>query len=245
MPNQFDLPPPQLARAQAQWLAAARSRLLRRVQIATKRRVLELGCGHGEVAAELQRRSGGRTVGLDRRLEALAGPDWPAEVFRVCADAERLPFADRRFDLVYCQWTLLWCARPARAVAEIARVLGPGGQWVAIEPDFGGLIEYPPQIATRELWLDGLSRAGADPLIGRRLPGLLHAAGLEVRVDLLDHLEPASPLRLELLAGLPLADAGRSLLAEIQQAEAAVAPEAKVAHLPMFLVTARKPMPPG
>lgn len=240
MAHAFDLPSPQLVRAQAEWLSAARSRLLRRVQIATRRRVLELGSGHGQVAAELQRRAGGRAVGLDRRLTPLSSPDWPADVVRVCADAERLPFADRSFDLVFCQWTLLWIEHPAQAVAEVARVLEPGGHFLAIEPDFGGLIEYPSELATRELWIAGLGRAGADPLVARRLPGLLAATGFEVRVDLLDRLEPPSPLRLELLAELPLTDDERRRLSAIGRTDAATLPAAKTVHLPMFLATARR-----
>jgi len=240
MPHAFDLPTPQLARAQAEWLSAARSRLLRRAQIATLRRVLELGSGHGQVAAELQRRARGRVVGLDRRLAPLGSPDWPAEVVRVCADVERLPFADRSFDLVFCQWTLLWVEHPAQAVAEAARILEPGGYFLAIEPDFGGLIEHPSALAARELWIDGLGRAGADPLMARRLPGMLVAAGFEVRVDLFDRLVPPSPLRFGLLAELPLTDDERRRLSAIEQADAATATEAKVVHLPMFLVTARR-----
>jgi SAM-dependent methyltransferase len=240
-----DLPSLSLAAEQAAWLAAARSRLLRRVQIATRRRVLDLGCGHGIVATEFQRRSGGPVVGVDRRFDALQRPGWPRGVLRVCGDGHRLPFADRSFDVVFCQWTMLWLRRPDRAIAEIARVLTPGGHFLAIEPDFGGLVEYPPGIATRELWLDGLGRAGADPLVGRRLPGLLGAAGFEVRVDLLDRLDPPSPLRLELLGELPLSEDERALLAAVAQADAQVEPAARVAHLPMFLVTAQKPARPS
>lgn len=239
--NWPDLPSPRLAQAQAEWLAGARSRLLRRAQIATRRRVLELGSGYGQVAGELARRSGGPVIGLDRRLTPLAEPEWPADVARVCADAEQLPFAGQSFELVYCQWTFLWIERPARAAAEAARVLRAGGVLLAIEPDFGGLIEYPPALATRQLWLDALGRAGADPLVGRRLPGLLAAAGLDVGVDLADRLEPPSPLRLESLEELPLSTDERARLAAIRAAEAAMPTRAKVVHLPMFLVTARKP----
>jgi SAM-dependent methyltransferase len=240
-----DLPSPERSRQQAGWLGAARSRLLRRAEIATRRRVLDLGCGHVIVAAELQRRTGGRIVAVDCRREALRGPDWPPGVPALCADGHRLPFTDRSFDLVFCQWTMLWLRRPDRVIAEVGRVLLPGGHFLLIEPDFGGLVEYPPAIATRELWLDGLSRAGADPLVGRRLPGLLTAAGFEVRVDLLDRLLAPSPLRLELLGELPLSEDERALLAAAARADAQLEPAARVAHLPMFLVTARKPACPG
>jgi SAM-dependent methyltransferase len=161
-------------------------------------------------------------------------------VARVCADAERLPFADGMFDLVFCQWTWLWLEHPDRAAADVARVLQPGGCLLTIEPDFGGLIEHPASLVTRTLWLDALRRAGADPLTGRRLPAVLTAAGFEVRVDLLDRLEPPSSLRLDLLAELPLTAEEHPRLAAVRQADALVPATEKVVHLPMFLITARK-----
>ena len=44
--------------------------------------------------------------------------------------AEQLPFADASFDLVTCVNSLHHIARPARALDEMARVLGPGGRLV-------------------------------------------------------------------------------------------------------------------
>lgn len=224
---------------QGEWLAAARSRLLRRAQIATRRRVLELGCGHALVTNELQRRAGGCVVGLDRHAATLARAAGTTEAGLVCANAEQLPFAERTFELVFCQWTWLWLEHPARVAAEVARVLQAGECLLAIEPDFGGLIEYPPALFTRDLWLEGLRRAGADPLIGRRLPAVLAAAGFEVRVDLLDRLEPSSSVRLDLLAELPLTEDERARLAAVRQADAMLSDLERVVHLPMFLITAR------
>ena len=233
--NHPDLPPPELLQQQADWLAAARGRLLRRVQVARRRRVLDLGCGRGIVTGELVRRSGGTVVALDRNRPALGDDDRPfADAARVCADAARLPFAQERFDLVFCQFALLWMDAPA-AVGEIRRVLRPGGLLVAIEPDYGGMIEYPAEIATRDLWLAGITRAGGDPLVGRKLPGLLRRAGWDVRVDLLDRLEPPSPTRFDLLRGLPLDADQRATLDHI----AALSTDALV-HLPLFLITATK-----
>lgn len=151
----------------------------------------------------------------------------------------RLPFADGAFDLVFSQFTLLWLDAQA-AVAEVYRVLGQGGVLVALEPDYGGLIEFPPAIATRPIWIDALVRAGADPETGRKLPGLLAAAGFKVQVDLLDQLAPPSPQRFAYLRGLPLSREEQGLLDRIQTADAALSEAARVVHLPTFLVTARK-----
>jgi SAM-dependent methyltransferase len=234
------LPPPELLAQQSAWLAPARARLLRRAQIARRRRVLDLACGTGAVTGELVRRCGGRVVALDRNLQALSGADGPfGGSARVCGDAARLPFAEGAFDLVFCQLALMWL-KARLAVEEIRRVLESGGLLLAVEPDYGGMIEYPPHIAARELWLAALARAGADPLIGRKLPGLAAAAGLRVRVDLLERLERPSPARFDLLRGLPLTEAEQGALRRIEAADAACADCDRVVHLPMFLVTAEK-----
>lgn len=234
------LPSQQLLVRQAQWLAPARARILRRVGIARRRRVLDLACGFGAVTGELVRRSGAQVVAVDRRPEVLDnGGDFDGAI-RVAGDAARLPLADGSFDLVFCQFALLWLDAHA-AVAEAHRVLRPGGVLVALEPDYGGMIEHPPGIATRRIWLAALARAGADPTIGRRLPGLLRSAGFDVRVDLLERLEPASPLRFDFLRDLPLSADERQALAEVEAAERGCGPACPcVVHLPVFLLTATK-----
>jgi SAM-dependent methyltransferase len=234
------LPSQELLARQAEWLAPARARILRRAGIARRRRVLDLACGFGAVTGELVRRSGARVVALDRRhdLPAGAGAEFDG-AFRVAADAGRLPFADGSFDLVFCQFALLWLDARA-AIAEVHRVLRPAGVLVAMEPDYGGMIEHPPGIATRRLWLAGLARAGADPTIGRRLPGLLKSAGFSVRVDLLERLEPASPLRFDFLRELPLSADERQALADVEAADRECVDCPPVVHLPVFLLTATK-----
>jgi SAM-dependent methyltransferase len=234
--NQYDLPSAKHLRQQAEWLAPARARALRKAGIVKWRKVLDLACGFGAATDELLRRSGGEVVALDCRQNILAGDPRPfAGAERVCGDALHLPFADVTFDMVFCQFTFLWIdACPA--VKEIHRVLQPKGMLVAIEPDYGGMMEYPPEIATRDLWITALTRAGADPCIGRKLPGMLEQPGWEIEVDLLDRLMPPSPTRFALLEELPLTDEEKTTLSRIKAADAALAESAKVVHLPMFII---------
>jgi SAM-dependent methyltransferase len=99
-------------------------------------RVLEIGCGLGTDGARFARAGAVYTgvdlteaaVGLARRrfeLEGLAGE------FRV-ADAERLEFADGSFDLVYSHGVLHHTPDAEAAVAEVHRVLAPGGRAVVM-----------------------------------------------------------------------------------------------------------------
>ncbi len=238
MPH-FDLPSRELAERQADWLAPARARLLRRARIAGRRRVLDLACGFGSVSGELARRCGGLTVALDRNREVFADKRPFGDAACLRADAARLPFADNRFDLVFCQFALMWMDA-AGVVKEVHRVLRAGGLLIACEPDYAAMIEHPPEIATRPIWLSALERAGAEPRIGRLLPGLLADSGFDVRVDLLERLEPPSPVRFDLLAELPLTAEQHRLLCLLRAADAACSDHQRVVHLPMFLATASK-----
>ena len=90
------------------------------------------------------------------------GADALAGAAAICGRAEQLPLADGTFDLVFCQFALVWLDGPAVA-REVFRVLQPGGVLAAIEPDYGGMIEHPPEIATRDLWMAALAAPGPNP----------------------------------------------------------------------------------
>jgi SAM-dependent methyltransferase len=96
--------------------------------------VLEDGCGTGYVSAWIARR-GARVVGLDnspaqlgtaRRMQREHGPRFPLAQ----GAAERLPFADRSFDLVISEYGAAIWADPRDWIPEAWRVLRPGGELV-------------------------------------------------------------------------------------------------------------------
>jgi len=91
-------------------------------------RVLDLCCGPGYVAAEIERR-GGVPAGIDFAAEmiALARARWPDIEFHQ-GDAEALQVPDRSFDAVVANFGFLHLARPEVAMGQIARVLKPGGR---------------------------------------------------------------------------------------------------------------------
>jgi len=245
-----DRPGDDLARELAHWLRGPRSRALRRAGIGRRQRVLELGSGHGIVTEELARRAPGMVVALDREPLPHAGEQrraWrqarppPHRLLCIGGDARRLPFAAGAFDLVFSQNTLMWVGDAAAAVAEATRVLAAGGALVALEPDYGGMLEEP-DLGLRVMWLDALERAGADPLMGRRLPRLAEETGLRVWVEMAHIPRPAELDALRLLQGLPLTVGERR---RVEDASAIVA-EARgrwsvFLHVPYVLLVAERP----
>jgi SAM-dependent methyltransferase len=230
------LPSAELLKLQAGWLAEARMRVLRNAEIGRRTSVLDLGAGHGLISAELKRRCSGNVIAMDLSLQALSS--FFADVPVVCADAAQLPFPNRAFDLVFSQNLLLWTGRLEQVLREVARITQANGTWVLFEPDYGGMMEYPHELETRDIWIHALNRAGADPVIGRKLPAMLAAAGWMVRVELLPRLEMPRAARFDFLEELPLTEEERRAVAEIRDLSEDIKPSQQVAHLPYFIVIA-------
>lgn len=85
-------------------------------------RVLDIGCGDGFVTTPLFRH-GIDVTGIDVDETALAS----VEAKTIVGSAEALPFADHSFDVVLSFGVLCILDHPDKALAEIARVLKPGG----------------------------------------------------------------------------------------------------------------------
>jgi SAM-dependent methyltransferase len=93
-------------------------------------RVLEVGCGQGELAERMRNELGADVVAIDqspRMVELTRGRGVDARV----ADAQKLPFADASFDVVVAAWMLFHVRDIHGALDEIVRVLEPGGRLVA------------------------------------------------------------------------------------------------------------------
>jgi SAM-dependent methyltransferase len=94
--------------------------------------VLEVGGGQGELAAWMQSELGARVTFIDQseRMVELARTRGVLDAH--VGDAQALPFADEAFDAVVAAWMLYHVADLDRALAEMARVLVPGGCVVAV-----------------------------------------------------------------------------------------------------------------
>lgn len=87
------------------------------------RSVLEVGVGEGDVSERVRSRyPGASVVGVDLPDETLAGEWARRRLHNAFASASRLPFTDRRFDLVLAIEVLEHVPDPAAALTEIARV---------------------------------------------------------------------------------------------------------------------------
>lgn len=99
-------------------------------------RALDVACGSGRLSIELLSRVGpaGEVVGLDFSASMLgvAGRSAPGPRY-VRGDALALPFEEGGFDAATIAFGLRNLADPARGLAEMARVVRPGGRLVVLE----------------------------------------------------------------------------------------------------------------
>jgi len=131
--------------------------------------ILDAGCGTGANLAYLE--GAGRRVGLDFAPEALAGCRTRGLRELVRGDATALPFADASFDAVLSMSVIYhqWVRDPAAALAELHRVLRPGGVLLVDVPAYQSLYStHDDAVMT--------ARRFREPALRR----LVEAAGFEV-----------------------------------------------------------------
>jgi ubiquinone/menaquinone biosynthesis C-methylase UbiE len=141
------------------------------------RRVLDLGCGTGQLAHRLRSTDARvRVVGCDfsaGMLRAAAARD--RRVAWVRGDALRLPFASAAFDAVVSTQAFHWFPDQTAALREIARVLRPGGAFVltVVRPvlgPLGRLVEEGARVLRQPFhWPDGEELARGARQVGLRI----------------------------------------------------------------------------
>jgi SAM-dependent methyltransferase len=114
------------------------------VREAQPARVLEVGCGAGDLAARVARELGAVVTAVDmseRMVKLTADRGIDARV----ADVQALPFEDGAFDCVVAGWVLYHVPDRDRGIAECARVLAPHGRFIAgtmADDNLGELWEF-------------------------------------------------------------------------------------------------------
>jgi SAM-dependent methyltransferase len=156
-------------------------------------RVADLGCGVGTVTSQLAQLVGhdGCVVGIDvsaaqldqareqLRLHRLASPLRRTHVAFHQASATDTRLPDESFDLVYCRFLLLHLPQPRRALAEMHRLLKPGGILVCEDGDLTSAGSQPPSAlgAFAELFGRLGPVRGVDYTLGSRLYHMILDAG--------------------------------------------------------------------
>jgi len=130
------------------------------------RLVLEVGGGPGELAQRMQQELGASVAFVDsspRMVELARARGVDAQV----GDIQELPFADGTFDTVVAAWMLYHVPDLDRGLAEVARVLRPGGALIAVTNSVHHLSELRDLVAQPNLWADSFSRENGESHLGR------------------------------------------------------------------------------
>ena len=173
--------------------------LVSRIEAGPDDDVLDVATGTGAVARELLRQKGCAVVGVDQSPEmlAVAREDLPDSVKLVEASAEQLPFEDAAFDGLTVTYLLRYVDDPGATLAELARVVRPGGTiaslefavpsglWRALWRAYVGIVLPTAGRVVSPGWLEvGRFLGGSIREFWRRYPlehqlELWHAAGIE------------------------------------------------------------------
>jgi ubiquinone/menaquinone biosynthesis C-methylase UbiE len=136
----------QHALAQCHDLVVRRSTVLQTLSLRTDERVLEVGCGGGFYAVEAGRCVGpsGRVCAVDISADQIEAArarcaELPWVECRI-ADATALPYRDAEFDAAYGNHVLEYVADLDRALAELRRVLRPGGRMLFVATHWSSLV---------------------------------------------------------------------------------------------------------
>ena len=174
--------------ATAGWEATRRLRAWERDQLrlGDGQRLLDVGCGLGEAALALAEDLGddGEVVGVDVSAEMLRIARAKASAARcrvrfTVGDACALDEPDDCFDVVRSERTLQWLADPIAAVAEMARVVRPGGRISLIDTDWSTFaIDVGDDDLAERVRTTMRTERGRPSNIGRRLHDLIRTAGL-------------------------------------------------------------------
>jgi len=130
------------------------------------RLVLEVGGGPGELAQRMQQELGASVAFVDsspRMVELARARGVDAQV----GDIQELAFADGTFDTVVAAWMLYHVPDLDRGLAEVARVLRPGGALIAVTNSVHHLSELRDLVAQPNLWADSFSRENGESHLGR------------------------------------------------------------------------------
>ena len=153
-------------------------------------RVLDVGCGPGFLSSELLADVGARgaVVGIDASATMLAAAtrrcEGQGDASFLEGDAVRLPVTDATFDRALCVQVLEFVPNVPAALAELHRVLRPGGRVLVWDIDWSTLSWHSADPARMRRMLDAWDHHLAHPTLPRTLAVALRTAGFaDVRAE--------------------------------------------------------------
>jgi SAM-dependent methyltransferase len=156
--------------------------VLERIGLRPGWRCLEIGCGNGSISQWLATKVGpkGHVTATDfdlRYIDNLRAPNLEVRQLDILNDEPE----PATYDLVTARAVLHHVKSPKKAVQHMVDFLKPHGVLLSIEPDFLPATAATPEPlrAFWQAWLQWSSSVGIDYFIGRKMPGLLSAAGLD------------------------------------------------------------------
>ena len=165
-------------------VASYRSQLVESLELRTGDTVLDVGCGPGTHTAAVADAHDGPVIGLDRgsMIEEAWAQHPGSSVRWTIGDAARIPLDDDAVDAVFAERVLMYVVDAPAVVAEMMRVLRPGGRIALFELDYAGMV-LGGDPDTSDAVHEVVCATVNDDRMGRRLGPLLADAGAaDVRV---------------------------------------------------------------
>lgn len=168
-------------------VVAQRCQTLKALELKEGERVLDIGSGPGLLAYDMAASVGpeGRVCGVDISEDMLAmsrrrctGQSW-AE-FRN-ADATKLPYPDQSFDAAVSTQVYEYVADISAALAELYRVMQPGGRVVVVDTDYGSLVIHTQDEVRMQRILSAWDEHFVHARLPRTLTSQLRDAGFTIR----------------------------------------------------------------
>lgn len=189
MTHSFD--PAESRRLEAVYLTpdvvAQRAATLTELALTPGEHVLDLGCGPGLLAAGMAQAAGpsGHVTGLDLSEPMLMVARNRCQPFGhrislVRGDGTALPFRAASFDAAVSTQVLEYIPAVDTALAELHRVVRPGGRILLLDTDWGSVVWHSSDPERMRTILAAWMRRFADPYLPRTLASRLQAAGFEI-----------------------------------------------------------------
>jgi ubiquinone/menaquinone biosynthesis C-methylase UbiE len=167
-------------------MVSQRCEIVERLNLKAGEHVLDIGCGPGFLAAEIAREVGptGQVRGIDysqpvlemarRRCADLEGTSFEG------AFASELPYVNERFDVGVASQVYGYLHDVEHALAELYRVLRPGGRALILETDWGSLVWHAANQERMRRVLSAWNQHETHPDLPRRLSPMLLRAGFKI-----------------------------------------------------------------